>query len=214
MLKSTPLNIAICANGLINDYTTTREKLQDANYLIACDGGLRHFPLLGLSPDCLIGDFDSAPSHLLGQYRTAGIPILPFPPEKDETDLALAVAHACSLNPAMILILGALGGRLDHALGNIHVLAQTGDIPTFLWDESTQIQLIRNNANITKSQYNTISLIPLTSMVTGITTRGLRYPLYNEALKAGEVRGISNTFLTDIAHITIKSGLLITICAK
>jgi len=209
------MKAAIIANGVIADYAATRRKLRDADYLIACDGGLRHFPLLGLSPHCLIGDFDSAPAPLLAEYQSRGIPVIPFPPEKDETDLALAVAHALSAHPESITILGALGGRMDHTLANFHVLAQTGNVPTEIWDENTRIQLLRPGAAVPlhREGYATLSLIPLTSQVAGITTQGLKYPLHNETLRAGETRGVSNVFATQTAAVCIQSGLLLAIMA-
>jgi thiamine pyrophosphokinase len=208
------MRCAIVANGEIKDYTAAREKLKDADYIIACDGGLRHFPLLKITPNCLIGDFDSAPLDLLAAYQAQDIPCIPFPAEKDETDLALAVAHVCIYSPASIIIMGALGKRIDHTLGNVHVLAQASGIPAEIWDESTSISLISSKAVFSKQDYTVISLIPLTSEVTGITTHGLRYPLHGETLRIGEVRGISNEFTAEIAEITIASGLLLAIRSK
>jgi thiamine pyrophosphokinase len=210
------MRIAIIANGVINDYTATREKLADVDYFIACDGGLRHFPLLGLTPDTIIGDFDSAPTGLLEGYRLRGVPVIPFPKEKDETDLALAVSYALPLNPSFIVIIGALGGRIDHTLANFHVLAQTGNTPAEIWDEKTKVLLIKDRIAFTIfiKEYFTISLIPLTSEVRGITTRGLLYPLSEETLCAGEVRGVSNEFISDFIEITVKSGLLLAILNK
>ncbi|MCL2189191.1 MAG: thiamine diphosphokinase [Defluviitaleaceae bacterium] len=205
------MKIAIIANGEISNHAVTRQKLADADYLIACDGGLRHFPLLGIMPHCLIGDFDSAPRALREKYTAQGIPLVRFPAEKDETDLALAVAHALTLSPTYIYIVAALGGRFDHALANVHVLAQAGEIPAEIWDETTSIQLIRKQRILPCENYRTLTLLPLTSEVTGIITKGLRYPLNNETLHAGEVRGVSNEFSAEEAEISIKSGMLLAI---
>jgi thiamine pyrophosphokinase len=207
------MKIAIIANGEITNYAATRQKLADVSYLIACDGGLRHLPLLEISPHCLIGDFDSAPPALLAQYQAQGIPTIPFPPEKDETDLALAVAHALKKHPSSIIMMGAMGGRFDHALANVHVLAQTGETPAEIWSETTSIHLIRKKLILPRENYSTLTLLPLTSEATGIIIKGLRYPLNNETLQAGEVRGVSNEFSANSAEISLTSGMLLAIRA-
>lgn len=208
--------IAIIANGDIRDYAAARAKLSAADYFIACDGGVRHFAPLGLTPDCLLGDFDSTPQAELEKYTAQGIPTVPFPAQKNETDLALALAHARTLSPASIIIVGALGGRFDHTLGNVHALAGAGDIPTEIWDEKTSIQLIRPGvpAALPREEYTTLTLLPLGDSAAGITTRGLLYPLTGESLHAGETRGVSNAFTHDTAEITITLGLLTAIRSK
>jgi thiamine pyrophosphokinase len=151
---------------------------------------------------------------LLAGYKDRGVPAIPFPAEKDETDLALAAAHALTLNPSFILILGALGGRADHALANLHVLALAKDVPTEIWDETTSITLINKKSALPKNDYVFLSLIPLTTEVIGITTQGLFYPLAGETLRAGETRGVSNAFTAEAAVITIESGMLLAIRSK
>jgi len=206
--------IAIVANGMINDYPAARKKIEKADYLIACDGGLRHFPLLGLVPDCVIGDFDSAPKELLLDNRERGVSIFAHSVDKDETDLSLAVTHALTKSPSAMVIAGALGGRIDHELGNLHVLARAGDVPAEIWDEVTSIHLVTKEITLKREKYISLSLIPLTSEVTGITTRGLSYSLQNESLCAGETRGVSNTFSADEAVILVEKGLLLAIRSK
>jgi len=220
----TNLSIAIIANGTIHDYPATRARLTDADFLIACDGGLRHFASLGLTPDLLLGDFDSADAELVAAYKAQGISTHSFPTEKDDTDLALAAAFALALLPASIVIVGALGGRFDHALANLHVLGnlctQNGDVPVEIWDETTSIMLAHPYScceiflPFPRTDYQTLSLFPLGTRVTGITTRGLKYPLENETLRAGETRGTSNEFTADVAEISVESGLLLVIRSK
>jgi len=207
-----PTYIAIVANGEINDYPAAAAKLSAAGTIIACDGGLRHCPPLGIIPDYILGDFDSAPPKLLEQYRRAGVPALSFPSEKDETDLELAVAHALALDADTIILIGASGGRADHQLANIHVLAQSGNIPMEMWDERTSIRLVRDKIILPREEYKTVSLIPLTTEVTGITTQGLKYALNNEVLRIGQTRGVSNEFAADIADVVVGDGMLLVVC--
>jgi len=207
------MQIAIIANGEINDYPAAAAKLAGVDYLIACDGGLRHCPPLGVVPDCMLGDFDSAPPALMDEYRIMGVPALSFPCEKDETDLELAVAHAVALGADSIVLIGASGGRVDHQLANIHVLAQSGDISMEMWDERTNIRLVRDRVTLAREGYKTVSLIPLTTEVTGITTRGLKYPLNNETLRVGQTRGVSNEFVGDAAEVVVGDGWLLVVCS-
>ena len=192
----------VLANGAINNYAATKQALAGAEYIIACDGGLNHAHLMGITPHVVIGDMDSADPKLL-----EGIHALVYPAEKDETDMELSIAHAREKGASSIRIIGAMGGRIDHALANMHLLGDNIE----LWDEDTSIQLISGTMCFPRGNYDTISLIPLTTLVTGIVTDGLFYPLHGETLKIGSSRGISNVFCKDIATVSIESGLLLAI---
>lgn len=207
------MRLAIVANGDINDYPAAKEKLRSCGYIIACDGGLRHTAALGITPHCLIGDMDSVPSELAGQFDGT---TKAYPAQKDETDLALAIQHAIALRPESIIILGALGGRFDHALGGLHALhaALNANIPAEIWDENTAIQLCDHEITLPKEDYQHVSLIPLSSWVRGIHTRHLLYPLCAEDLPAGTTRGISNRFEADEASVFVSEGTLIIIRSK
>ncbi|MCL2577038.1 MAG: thiamine diphosphokinase [Defluviitaleaceae bacterium] len=203
------MRTAIIANGEINDYTATKNALQNAEYIIACDGGLRHAEKMHILPDVIIGDMDSAPSEYLFVCKQRDIPVCTYPAEKDETDLALAMEHALSKAASSVIIFGALGGRVDHTIANFHVLVMANDIPAEIWDEKTSVQLVRKKICIAKENYQTVTLLPLSTEVTGIKTRGLVYPLNGETLKMGVVRGVSNCFSAHEAEILIESGVLL-----
>jgi len=192
----------VLANGAINNYAATKQALAGAEYIIACDGGLNHAHLMGITPHVVIGDMDSADPKLL-----EGIHALVYPAEKDETDMELSIAHAREKGASSIRIIGAMGGRFDHALANVHLLDENIEI----WDENTSIQLISHAMSFPRGNYDTLSLIPLTTEVTGIVTDGLFYPLNGETLKIGSSRGISNVFCKDTATVSIESGLLLAI---
>jgi len=209
------MHIAIIANGEINDYAATKKKLQSAAYIIACDGGLRHAEAMDIWPNVIIGDLDSALPDYLAACKKKGIPIHTYPTEKDDTDLALAFAHALEQSPSSIIVVGALGGRADHLIANFHVLDMAKGIPAEIWDENTSVQLVRDRLCLPKEGYQTISLIPLSTEVTGITTQGLAYPLCGETLRLGVVRGVSNWFCANEAVVAVESGVLLAIrCRK
>jgi thiamine pyrophosphokinase len=208
------MKIAIIANGEIKNYAETKAALSDADYIIACDGGLFHAQKMRIFPHIIIGDLDSAPQDFLADCKNRKIPCEIHPAEKDDTDLALAMHHAIQKGASYILIVGALGGRVDHAIANFHVLVQAGEIPAEIWDETTSVRLVQKNLRIAKENYQTVTLLPLSTEVTGIKTHGLAYPLNGETLQMGTSRGVSNLFSASHAEISVQSGTLLVIRAN
>ena len=207
---------AIFANGEIKDADITRLVLIDWDYILACDGGLRHCDAAGIVPDYIVGDLDSVSEELLDKYQN--VPVLRFFAEKDQTDLELAIAHACDIGAESIVVFGGLGGRVDHQLANMHVLAQAVErgVEAEIWDWSrdTRIKLIKNHCRLHKTNGTLVTLIPLTTTVDGIVTEGLKYPLKNESLIVGFARGVSNQIIDEMALVSLKSGLLLVIQTK
>ena len=212
------MKIVIVANGEIKDYDFARVILEDCDYVLACDGGLRHCHKLGTVPDYIVGDLDSAPKDILDKYQD--VPVLHFPVEKDQTDLELAMAFACDKlkdeGADSLVILGGLGGRFDHQLANAHVLAQALEygVNAELCDEYTKVRLIKSCCKIHKKDGILVTLVPLTTTVNGIVTEGLQYPLKDESLSIGFARGVSNQIVGEWAGISVKSGLLFVIQVK
>lgn len=206
----------LLANGLINDYAAAGLAAQSGTYIIACDGGLVHAQRLGLKPDCILGDMDSVPPELLADYVENGLVPRRYPRDKDETDLSLAMSHLLAQNPSEIVVLGAMGGRFDHAMANIHVLAAPLEmnIPAVMLDENTVVRLMRHRCKFRRELYKTVTLLPFTERVTGITTQGLRFPLRGETLQLGSTRGVSNCFTAEEAEITTEEGILLVILNK
>ena len=205
------MRVAIIANGEISDYTATKKRLENVEHLIACDGGLGHLEIMDIWPNVIIGDLDSAPSNYIELCKLKGIPIHVYPPEKDDTDLGLAMVYAMEMPASSIIILGALGGRADHFIGNCHILNMAKGIDAEIWDVNTSIRLVHDSITLLKEDYQTLSLIPLTTEVTDIRTDGLVYPLKGETLRVGTVRGISNCFSDSEAKITVENGVLLAI---
>ena len=208
------MKVVIVANGEIRDYDFAKLILADCDYILACDGGLRHCYKLDVMPDYLVGDLDSAPSDVLDQYQD--VPVMRFSSEKDQTDLELALALAYDKGADSLMILGGLGGRFDHQLANAHILAQAIElgIKAELCDEYTIVRLIDNSCRLHKKDGILVTLIPLTTTVKGIVTEGLQYPLKDESLSIGFARGVSNQIIDEMAAVSIKSGLLFVIQVK
>ncbi|MCL2372729.1 MAG: thiamine diphosphokinase [Defluviitaleaceae bacterium] len=202
----------IFANGEMPNPAALKPATKNAALIIACDGGLSHAHAMGITPHIIIGDLDSAPASLLAEAKANGIAITTHPAEKDETDLELSIIYANQNAATEIIILGATGGRLDHTLANLHMLA-IANCPVEILDEEHSIHLVKSSLTLPKAKYKTISLIPLTTVVTGITTTGLTYPLHCETLYAGKSRGVSNEFCAEQASIAVEDGMLLVIRA-
>lgn len=188
-----------------------RLNLQTSDYLVAVDGGLRHLIALNHTPHLLIGDLDSVDDQLLPDLEAQGVQIMRFPPAKDQTDLELALYQVLAQGFKHILIVAALGGRLDQTLGNLALLTSPDleAIDVQLDDGSERIFIIRSHLDFPCEPGETVSLVPWGSTVSGITTTGLQYPLEDETLYPHQTRGISNITNTDRVVIHVGSGLLL-----
>lgn len=186
--------------------------------LIAVDNGLRFFYENDLTPSYIVGDFDTAAPELVEYYRTrTDIPIRTYNPVKDSTDSQIAIELALELGSSEIQILGGTGTRLDHVLGNIQslMLAKKRGVPCILADEYNRIQLIDGSVYLKKEdQYGKyVSLIPLTTEVTGVTLRGFKYELTDHTFTStgSAGLGVSNEITAEIAEIRIETGIFILI---
>lgn len=205
--------IIIFANGELPDIDKARAILRDDDHLICADGGTRHASSLDLKPALVIGDLDSADSASLQSLREKGVAIEAFPRDKDETDLELALNKAIELAPKEILILAALGGRLDQTLANIALLSDVR-LLTFdvrLDDGVEEILFCRDQVQVKGRSGDIVSLIPWQGEVMGIRTQNLKWALESETLYPEKTRGISNEMTGDKATVKIQSGLLLVI---
>lgn len=203
----------IFANGLIPDLEAARGLLQTDDLLIAADGGARHLTALGRTPHAVIGDLDSLSPAEVQRLANAGARILKYPVEKDETDLELAILYACEQGCAQLRIAGALGGRLDHTLANLFLLAlpELDGLDARLDDGTEEVFLIRNSAVVAGRPGDIVSLLPLGDAAHGVVTQGLRYPLRGETLFPERSRGVSNEMIDTEAQVHLDGGTLICI---
>jgi thiamine pyrophosphokinase len=207
------MRTVIIANGIAPDEATVRCWLNSGTRLFCADGGARTALALGLRPDVVVGDMDSLDEAQQAQLAAMGCRRVVYPVAKDWTDLELALKLAVDEGAAEIVVLGALGGRLDQELANILLLLlpELASIPTRIVDERQEMFVTRGEAAIAGQPEDIVSLIPLGGDVTGIVTEGLLYPLRDEPLLAGPARGISNVMMSEVARVTLKSGALLVI---
>ena len=172
---------------------------------------------MGLRPRLLVGDLDSLGPDLQAWLNGTGTPVLAYPAEKDYIDAHLAIDKAIGLQPQEILLLGCIGTRLDHTLANVGLLLRChrAGIPCRLLDENNEVILVSDETvRLSGKPGDIISLLPLSEQVTGITTRGLKYPLDEGTLSQGESRGVSNEFLGPVVSVRVGTGYLLVIRSK
>ena len=205
--------IIIFANGEIPRLENARFLLQADDYIICADGGARHALELGLTPNLVIGDMDSIDKQQWQKLKDAGVPIELFPRDKNETDLELALDRAIELEPKVLLIIGALGGRLDQTFGNTALLsnARLSAVDVRLDDGVEEIFFCRDQEEVRGRSGDIVSLIPWGNPVQGVQTQGLKWQLHSETLFPEKTRGISNEMTGEVVSIKIASGLLLVI---
>jgi thiamine pyrophosphokinase len=208
--------LVIFANGLIPDLESARQLIQPGDLIYAADGGTHHALSLGLLPSVVIGDLDSLTQDDRQSLDAKGVNIQQYPRYKDSTDLELALLYAFQSGQSEILIIGALGGRIDQTLGNLSMLCDprlsTCDVR--LDDGMEEVFFTRTRSTIHGKPGDIVSLIPWGGEVTGISSQGLRWPLLNEILFPDRTRGISNELSLDQAEIEIASGLLLCVHSR
>jgi thiamine pyrophosphokinase len=205
--------VFIVAGGPLGDRDFLRAQFAALNpgEVICADGGARHTDALGFIPQVIIGDMDSVDPYLLKRYEGQGSRIIRHPRAKKETDTQLALEYALRSVPDEIRIYGALGGRVDHTLANISLLvaAAKRDVAAKLVDEWCEVFIIARQAEIEGTPGQTVSLLPLSSTVSGIELQGFEYPLSGGVMEIGNPYGISNRLQANRGLIALQSGYLL-----
>jgi len=203
----------VFANGELVNPKSAISMAANADLLIAADGGLTHMQALGFVPDLLIGDLDSVTDDQVNWAQSKGARVMKFPMDKDETDLELALHEAVNSGCKRITITAAMGGRFDQTLSNIYLLnlPVLNGIDARIDDGLQEVILVRRAAEVCGTPGDIISLLPLSPIVRGITTNGLKYPLADESLIFYRSRGLSNVMLTDQASVSIVDGVLLCV---
>lgn len=205
------MRAVIFVNGVVETYETLATWLRTDDFRIAADGGTRHCLALDLLPHVVVGDLDSLPSETVAHLSEQSVEIERHPVRKDKTDLELAIERAVREGAQEILLLGALGGRLDQTLANLLVLARRDwPVPIALAAGDQMVRMVRGGETfqLQGAPGSTVSVLPLSHQVTGITYTGLEYPLEDATLTLGSTRGVSNVIVQSPATVRVETGLL------
>ena len=187
------------------DFHGLVQPLQEDDFIIAADGGLAHVETLGLTPNGILGDFDS-----LG-YTPEGSTV--FPVEKADTDAMLAVRKGLELGFREFYLYGSLDGpRLDHTVANFQTLQ-------FLCDHGAYGYLIGKDYIVTALKDGAVcfpsgstgifSVFCMGQDAEGVTIQGGKYDAENVTLSAGFPLGVSNHFEGNEVRIRVEKGSLL-----
>ena len=187
------------------------EKLDFSDSFIICaDGGIKHLQKLGLTPDVIIGDFDSSkePDNFKNK--------IVYPAEKDDTDLGLAIMYAAKHELKECIAIGCLGGRIDHTYANFSLIKFALDkgVKLELIDEKSIVFAVSESCEVLKSDYKYISIFPFGESASGISLDGFKYPLVNAQLKYEFPLGVSNQLACEVGKISVTSGVLLVMMVK
>ena len=194
--------VIFCA-GKVTAADRDAAALREGDLIIGADRGYQRALDLGVTPGVILGDFDSAP-------RPDRPDIEVHPAIKDDTDSILAVNRALEAGCGEILLLGALGGRVDHTLANLQTLLYIRDRGARGWllGDGTAITAIRDETLEVGRMDGYLSVFAADGLCAGVTLEGLFYPLRDACLTSGYPLGVSNQFTAPTARITVKKGAL------
>ncbi len=187
--------------------------LPEIDRCVAADSGADLAIGMGFRVDLLVGDLDSISPTALEQVRNEGGDLREHPRDKDNTDLELAIEAALEDKPERLVVVGLAGGRFDHALANIGVLASASQEGTEVDGlvGAAKLAVVRGSRTLSGALGETLSLLPLLGTAEGVTTTGLEFPLDDEPLVAGSARGMSNRFVANEATIEVRFGALLAV---
>ena len=195
----------VCGAG---DFSSRLLVPQRDDLVVAADGGLAHLKQMHILPQHILGDFDS-----LG-FQPEGRDVAAYPPEKDDTDMLLAVKYGLESGYDTFLLYGSLGGRLSHTVANLQVLrflCEQG-CHGFLVDGGSIVTMIRNESvAFSASCAGMLSVFAQGGAAEGVTIRNLKYNVEDARLTPDYALGVSNEFVGEEAEITVRDGALLLI---
>jgi thiamine pyrophosphokinase len=192
-----------------------QDVLAGADVVIAADGGANWLATTGRSPDQVVGDFDSVSPDLVAEFERAGIILDRHPTNKDASDLELSLVAAIATGADELVILGALGGELDHLAANLLLLGSdlAAGRRTSLVHDRTTARLLPgpSRLEIEAPAETRVSLLALGGPAEGVSTRGLQWALDGDRLDPGSSRGLANVVTESPAAVALDSGHLLVI---
>ena len=179
--------------------------------VIAADAGYGALQAIGIKPHLLVGDFDSL------AVRPTDVPVLAFPPEKDDTDMGIALSEGWKRGYRDFALYGADGGRVDHYLANLSLLgglSRRGANARLIGSVFDAYAVTDATLTLPARALGTVvSVFCHGERATGVTLRGLKYPLHMATLTCDHPLGVSNEYAAHKARVTVESGTLLVLVA-
>ena len=203
------MNRCVIVGGAdIIDYANIKKYLKADDFAVFCDCGLRHSEGLGLAPSLIVGDFDSSQNPNL-EVETIVLPV-----EKDDTDTVFAVKEAINRGFTDFLILGTVGQRLDHTLGNVSILKMLYDkgFSALMVDDYCEMVAVGEKPQLIDDSYPYFSLLNVFGKTTGITIKNAKYPLVDAEISCDYQYGVSNEVIKGkTAEVSVGDGVLLLV---
>ena len=192
----------------INNYEYIKSRLSEDDFIIFCDSGLKHLDSLQVKPGLIVGDFDSHDNPQLD------VETIVLPCEKDDTDTVFAVKEALKRGFDDFLLIGVVGARLDHTLGNVSILLYLDSLGKKgkIVDDYSEMEIVSNEPACVNDSFAYFSLLNISGTAKGITIENAKYLLDNAEITCEYQYGVSNEVTPGMtAKVTVKEGKLLLI---
>lgn len=197
--------IAIIANGEVTRSAAAMDAVKSANVIIAVDGGAENCYITGITPDFILGDFDSITDETREHFPTVKFIHLA---DQDSTDMEKALSFARSYTPGRLIVLSALGRRMDHSSANLMFLAEFNtSVPVEIYDNHGKMTILNPGVHRILGRTNRIISFFSIRPLVNLTLRGFRYPLHNNSYDPFFV-GISNVCESEECEVSFDQGIL------
>ncbi len=203
------MSVCVIVGGAeIKKYDEIKEYLSADDFYIFCDCGLSHQEKLGVKPDLIVGDFDS---H---KKPDTDIETIVLPCEKDDTDTVFAIKEAIKRGYKNFILIGVVGGRFDHTLGNISILMmlENQGLKGKIIDDFSEMEIVSRTTAFVEDKFIYFSLLNVSGRAEGVTIKNAKYPLENAQIKSDYPIGVSNEVIKGkTAEISVENGQLLLI---
>ena len=192
----------------INNYEYIRSCLREDDFVVFCDSGLKHLESLQVRPGLIVGDFDSHNNPHLD------VETIVLPCEKDDTDTGFAMKEAMKRGYTEFLLIGVVGARLDHTLGNVSILLylDENNAKGKIIDDYSEMEIVSDRPAFITDNYSYFSLLNISGIARGVTIKNAKYPLDNAEIKCDYQYGISNEVNRgEVAKVNVRDGKLLLI---
>lgn len=210
------MKVLVVTNGTIADMEFLKGIAANHKTILCADGAVKYLRSIGCMPTKVVGDLDSISQEDLKWVESNHVPVLQYDVRKDFTDTEIAVSHALEMGAASITIVGAWGSRIDHSLGNLYLLKMISEhhAEGVIIDKNMEVSLISKNTKLSWKKGETVSFIPVSEKILGLTLKGFEYNLDAVELNMGSSRCISNVVAADNPEIQLTQGFLFAIRNK
>ena len=192
----------------ISNYDRIIAHIKSDDFVIFCDSGLKHMEKIAVKPSLIVGDFDSHENPKLD------IETIVLPCEKDDTDTVFALKEAVRRGCTDFLLIGVIGARLDHTLGNVYILEYLDELGLKgkIIDDYSEMELVSHEPAYIEDSYAFFSLINITGTAKGVAIENAKYLLNDAEITCGYQYGVSNEVISgQTAKVSVKEGKLLLI---